>query len=262
MPALFDLRGRAAVVTGGSRGLGLEIAEGLGEAGCAVALAARRAEWLEPAVRRLTDAGVDVIARPCDIADETQVTRFVRAAEDRFGRLDILVNNAGTSWGAPYEDMPIEQWRRVFDVNVAGTLCMTMAVLPAMAARRYGKIVNIASISALVGLPPEILDASGYTASKGAILSMTKALARAQRSSGIRVNAIAPTFFPTRMTEGLLARARPLVEAVTPMGRLGREGDLKGAAVFLAAPASDAITGQVIAVDGGLTAGGRGQAVD
>jgi NAD(P)-dependent dehydrogenase (short-subunit alcohol dehydrogenase family) len=262
MLPLFDLRGRVAIVTGGSRGLGLEIAGGLGEAGCAVALAARRAEWLEPAVLRLTEAGITVIARSCDVADEAQVIRLVREIEDRFGRIDILINNAGATWGAPYEQMPVEQWRRVFDVNVAGTLRMTMAALPAMAARRYGKIVNIASIAGLVGLPPEILDASGYTASKGAILSMTRALARAHRASGIRVNAIAPTFFPTRMTEGLLARARPLVEAATPMGRLGREGDLRGAAVFLAAPASDAITGQVLAVDGGLTAGGGGPVMD
>ncbi len=252
---LFSLDGRVAVVTGGSRGLGLEMAEGLGQAGARVVIAARRAEWLTTAAAHLSGAGIDALAHPCDVTIPEQAEGLVQKAVSHYGGLDILVNNAGVSWGAPFEEMPLEQWRRVLETNVTGAVLVTQAALPHMKARGYGKIINIASVLGLVGVPSAILDASGYTASKGALIALTRDLAVKYARFGIRVNAVAPGFFPTRMTENVLPRARPAIEAATPLGRLGQEGDLKGVVVFLASRASDYVTGQVIPVDGGLSAG-------
>ena len=165
------------------------------------------------------------------------------------------MNNAGISWGASYEEMPIDAWRKVLDTNVIGTQLMTRAVLPSMRKQSYGKIINVASIMGLVGVPKEILEASSYTASKGAILALTRELAVNYAADGIRVNAVAPGFFPTRLSAGVIEKAEARITEITPLGRLGEDGELKGAILFLAAPASDYITGQTIAVDGGLTAG-------
>ena len=243
-----------AVVTGGSRGLGREISEALAEAGANVTILARRAEWLEPAQRAFCDRGLAVQAKACDIADPRQTENVVQATLDRFGRVDILVNNAGISWGAAFEQMPIERWRQVLETNVIGTSLMTRAVLPAMRSRQYGKIINVASVAGLVGVPARILEASAYTASKGALIALTRELAVNYAEHGIRVNAIAPGFFPTRMSQAVIARAEAEIKAMIPLGRLGQENDLKGLALFLASPASDYLTGQIIAVDGGLTA--------
>jgi NAD(P)-dependent dehydrogenase (short-subunit alcohol dehydrogenase family) len=251
---LFDLGGRVAIVTGGSRGLGREMSEALAEAGASVTIVARRAEWLEPTQRAFRDRGLAVQAHACDIADPRQTESVVQATLDRFGRLDILINNAGVSWGAPFEEMPVERWRQVLETNVIGTSLMTRAVLPAMKARQYGKIINIASVAGLVGVPARILEASAYTASKGALIALTRELAVNYAGHGIRVNAIAPGFFLTRMSQAVIARAEPEIKALIPLGRLGQENDLKGLALFLASAASDYLTGQVIAVDGGLTA--------
>ncbi len=252
---LFDLSGRVAIVTGGSRGLGREMAQGLAEAGAAVTIVARRAEWLEPAQQDFAAHGLRIKAMACDIADSQQTDRVVKATLDLCGRLDILINNAGISWGAPYEEMPLERWRQVLEVNVIGTSLMTQAALPAMKAKQYGKIINIVSIAGMMGVPKKILEASGYTASKGALIALTRELAVNYAADGIRVNAIAPGFFPTRMSQGVIARAENLIKALTPLGRFGEEGDLKGLAVFLSSAASDYITGQIIAADGGWTAG-------
>ncbi len=176
------------------------------------------------------------------------------AALERYGRVDILVNNAGVSWGAPYEEMPLDAWRKVLETNVIGTQLMTRAVLPAMRQQAYGKIVNIASIMGLIGVPKEILEASSYTASKGALIALTRELAVHYAPHGIRVNALAPGFFPTRLSAGVVEHASEQIKSLTPLGRLGEAGEMKGAVVFLAAPASDYITGQIIAVDGGITA--------
>ncbi len=251
---LFSLAGRVAVVTGASRGLGKEAAEGLAEAGAKVVLAARRAQWLDPAVRELEDRGFDVFGQVCDIASEQQTQALAAATLARYGRVDILLNNAGVSWGAPYEEMPIDAWHKVLNTNVIGTQLMTRAVLPAMQRQGYGKIVNIASVMGLIGVPKEILEAAAYTASKGALIALTRELAVHYAPLGIRVNALAPGFFPTRLSAGVVEQAREQINAITPLGRIGEAGEMKGAVVFLAAAASDYITGQIIAVDGGMTA--------
>jgi NAD(P)-dependent dehydrogenase (short-subunit alcohol dehydrogenase family) len=251
---LFDLSGRVALVTGGSRGLGLEMAEGLGEAGAKVVVTARRAQWLTSAEQTLSAAGIEVLATTCDITDPAQVAALVETVDRRFGAIDILVNNAGVSWGAPAVDMPLDKWRQVVETNLTGTFVMTQAVGRTMIARRSGKIINTASILGLIGEPAEVLDAIGYSAAKGGVIAFTRDLAVKWAPHGITVNAIAPGFFPTRMTEGVLAQAEHHIAARTPLGRVGRAGELKGVAVFLASAASDYITGQIIAVDGGATA--------
>lgn len=251
---LFSLEGRVAIVTGASRGLGKEAAEGLAEAGAKVALAARREQWLEPTAREFDSRGFDSFSVPCDIAVEEQTQALAAAALERYGRIDILVNNAGISWGAPYEEMTTDAWRKVLETNVIGTQWMTRAVLPAMKKQGYGKIINIASIMGVKGIPRDILEASSYTASKGALIALTRELAVHYAGDGIRVNALAPGFFPTRLSASVVERADQKIRAITPLGRLGDAGELKGAIVFLAAPASDYITGQIIGVDGGMSA--------
>jgi len=251
---LFSLQGRVAIVTGASRGLGKEAAEGLAEAGAKVVLAARREQWLEPTAREFEGRGFDSFAYPGDIAVEEQTQKLAAAVLERYGRIDILVNNAGISWGAPYEEMTVEAWRKVLETNVIGTQLMTRAVLPAMKQQRYGKIINIASVMGLKGVPKDILEASSYTASKGALVALTRELAVNYAEHGIRVNALAPGFFPTRLSASVVERADERIKAMTPLGRLGETGELKGAIVFLAAPASDYITGQIIGVDGGMSA--------
>jgi gluconate 5-dehydrogenase len=252
---LFDLTGTVALVTGGSRGLGLEIAHGLGEAGAAVVVTARRETWLGPAADELRAAGIECLALPCDVAQADQVAAMVGAALERFGRLDVLVNNAGVSWGAPAESMPVEKWRDVFETNVTGTFLMSQQVGREMIrGGRGGSIVNIASIAGLAGTPAEVLDAVGYSASKGAMIGFTRDLAVKWARHGIRVNAVAPGFFETRMSKPVLERGRERIEQLTPLGRVGAPGELKGVVVFLASAAAAYVTGQVLAVDGGLTA--------
>jgi gluconate 5-dehydrogenase len=251
---LFSLSGRVALVTGGSRGLGREIAEGLGEAGAAVALTARREEWLREAEQALRAAGIDCMAAACDINRPEAVRALVEAVASRFGKIDILVNNAGATWGAPVLEMPLDRWQRVLETNLTGTFLVTQAVGRLMVDRRYGKIVNIASIAGLAGNPPEVLDTIGYSAAKGGVIAFTRDLAVKWARHGVYVNAIAPGFFRTRMTESLLERNQARVEAQIPLGRIGRPGELKGVAVFLASAASDYVTGQIIPVDGGRTA--------
>ena len=252
---LFSLKGRVAIVTGASRGLGKEAAEGLAEAGAQVVLAARREQWLAPTAEEFRGRAFDCLACPCDVADDVQVRGLVSKTLEHFGRIDILVNNAGISWGASYEEMPLDAWHKVLNTNVIGTQLMTRAVLPSMRKQGYGKIINVASIMGLVGVPKEILEASSYTASKGAILALTRELAVNYAADGIRVNAVAPGFFPTRLSAAVIEKAEDRIRRSTPLGRLGEDGELKGAILFLAAPASDYITGQTIAVDGGMTAG-------
>ena len=251
---LFSLEGRVAIITGASRGLGKEAAEGLAEAGAKVVLAARREQWLEPTAREFKSRGFDSFPFPCDIAVEEQTQKLAAAALERYGRIDILVNNAGSSWSAPYEEMMVDAWRKVLETNVIGTHLMTRAVLPAMKKQGYGKIINIASIMGVKGIPKDILEASSYTASKGALIALTRELAVHYAGDGVRVNALAPGFFPTRLSASVVERADKKIKAITPLGRLGEAGELKGAIVFLAAPASDYITGQVIGVDGGMSA--------
>ena len=248
----FELTGKVAVITGGSRGLGLEMATALADAGSSVVITARRDEWLKPAEAELRAKGFNVLAVACDVSVPEQVAAVVRATVETFGRLDILINNAGISWGGPAETMSVEKWRQVFETNATGTFLMSQAAGNEM--RDGGSIINIASVAGITGLEANVLDAVGYSASKGAIITLTRDLAVKWAKRGIRVNAIAPGFFDTRLSHSLLERTQQKIESLTPMGRIGRPGELGGVAVFLASAASSYITGQVIAVDGGLTA--------
>lgn len=250
----FDLTGKAAIVTGGSRGLGLEIAQGLGEAGAQVLITARREQWLQPAAAELREQGIDCIGVACDVTQPEQVQLVAEAASERFGRVDILVNNAGVSWAQPFEEVSLERWRMVIETNLNGTFLMTQAVGRGMIEAGGGKILNIASVAGLLAVPETIMHTASYHASKGAIIALTRDLAIKWAKHAIYVNALAPGFFPTRMTEYLIETVEDEMRALSPFGRLGREGELKGAAVFLCSPASNWITGQVIAVDGGYTA--------
>jgi len=252
---LFDLSGKVALVTGGSRGLGLEMAAALGEAGARVVISARRDQWLAPAEQELRSRGIEVLAVTCDVSNPDDVNAAVRATIDRFGRLDILINNAGISWGESIETMPLDKWRQVFDTNAVGCFLMSQAAGNEML--RFGNggaIINITSVAGMIGLDPDVLDAVGYSASKGAIITLTRDLAVKWAPRGIRVNAIAPGFFDTRLSHALLQKTQEKIEKTTPMGRIGQPGELAGVAVFLASAAASYVTGQVLAVDGGMTA--------
>jgi gluconate 5-dehydrogenase len=245
----FRVDGKVALITGGSRGLGLEIAEALAEAGARVSLVARREEYFVEARARLPEA-VTLLA---DVSDESQVRQAAADTEARLGPIGILVNAAGISWGANAMEMPAERIRQVMSVNLEGAFYACKAVAPGMKERGYGKIVNISSTAGLKGEPPEVLEATGYAASKGALNALTRDLAVKWGRYGIRVNALAPGFFPTRMTEKVLPRVGEMLKQL-PLGRAGIPGELGCAALFLASAASDYVTGQIIAVDGGATA--------
>ena len=249
---LFDLSGRVAIVTGGSRGLGAEFAEGLAEAGASVMLCARRDEWLLPAVEALRGRGFTVDAMRCDVSSETDVQAVVDATLERFSRIDILVNNAGVSWGERPEAMTRQQWQKVIDVNLTGAFICSQAAGRVMIERQYGRIINIASIAGLQGNVNGPYYA-GYAASKAGLMGLTRELAASWGRHGIRVNAIAPGFFHSRLSDSSIARVEASLSAVTPLGRVGRPGELKGVAVFLASDASNYITGQTLVVDGGGT---------
>jgi gluconate 5-dehydrogenase len=252
---LFNLTGKVALVTGGSRGLGLEMATALGEAGASIMITARREQWLGPAEEGLRTKGLTVLAVTCDVSNPDDVNAAVRATVDRFGRLDILINNAGISWGEPVETMPLEKWRQVFDTNTVGCFLMSQAAGNEMLRLGHGgSIINIASVAGMIGLDTSVLDAVGYSASKGAIITLTRDLAVKWAGRGIRVNAIAPGFFDTRLSHALLQKTQEKIEKTTPMRRIGEPGELGGVAVFLASAASSYVTGQVLAVDGGMTA--------
>ena len=256
MPTLkeiFDLSGRVALVTGGSRGLGKEMAEGLAEAGASLMLLARRAEWLTPTVEEFQTRGFKCEGTLCDVSSEADVQAAVDQTIDAFGRIDILVNNAGITWGQPAEDHSIEKWRQVIDIDLTGAFLFAQRAGREMLKRGSGNIINVASIAGLKGSMPNGQHIVGYVAAKGGMIAMTRELGAKWARRGIRVNAIAPGFFPSRMTEKALETAQPQIEAGCPMGRVGSEGELKGVVVFLASAASGYITGQTIVVDGGTT---------
>ncbi|GIW38287.1 MAG: gluconate 5-dehydrogenase [Meiothermus sp.] len=242
----FSLNGKTALVTGGSRGLGLEIACGLREAGAKVALLARRESFFEEALKLIPDALI--------LVGNVQDEGSLEAAFARTGPIDILVNAAGVTWGQDALEVPVEKIREVLDINVTGAFLASRIAARNMKTRGYGKILNIASVAGLAGSPSEVMDAAAYSASKGALIALTRDLAVKWGPYGIRVNALAPGFFPTRMTEKLLARTEQLVRERTPLGRIGKTGELAAAALYLCSPASDYVTGQVLAVDGGMTA--------
>jgi NAD(P)-dependent dehydrogenase (short-subunit alcohol dehydrogenase family) len=252
---LFDLTGKVALVTGGSRGIGLQMAQALGEMGARVALTARRAEELSEATGRLAALGIESHAIPADLAQPASVPGIVDAVEARFGPVDILVNNAGNNWAAPAETYPDDGWRRVMSLNLDAQFFLAREVARrTMIPRRHGKIVNIASIAGMYGNPPAWeMGTIAYNTSKGALIQMTRALAAEWGRYDVNVNAICPGFFPSKMTRATLDRIEASVLEATPLGRLGGPHDLMGAVVFLASEASRHMTGQALVVDGGCT---------
>jgi gluconate 5-dehydrogenase len=254
-PDLFDLSGRTAIVTGGATGVGRQLAEALGESGARLVLCARNEERCVAAAEEFRLAGIEAIGMRCDVRDPGEVQAVVDRTLGHFGQVDVLVNNAGTTWKAAPEDVPLEGWDKVIDVNLKGTFLVTQAVGRAMIARGAGgKIVNLASFTAYRGLDPAEMDAAPYNTSKGGVVSLTIDLAVKWARHGINVNAIAPGWFRSDMTEIVLDRSSDAFVQKVPLGRLGGSDDLKGTIVYLASHASDYVTGQVVSVDGGALA--------
>ncbi len=252
---LLDLTGKVALVTGGSRGLGLQIAEALGEMGARLAITARKTEELEEARAHLAAQHIDALALACDLSQPGAIEPMVAKALERYGKIDILVNNAGATWGAPAEDHPLDAWQKLVNLNLTGTFLVTQAVgKRSMIPNRYGKIINVASIAGLRGNSLGMLKTLAYNTTKGGLVNFTRALAGEWGEHNITVNAIAPGFFPSKMTKGSLERIGEKVIANSPLHRLGDGEDLKGVVALLASDASRHITGQIIAVDGGASA--------
>jgi len=249
---LFELGGQVALVTGGSRGLGLQIATALGEMGATIALCARKPEELAQAAQTLANERIDAFTTAVDLSKPEQIPALVDAVVQRFGRIDILVNNAGTSWGAPAESMPLEAWNKVMRLNADVVFQLSQAVANrCFIPQRSGNIIVIASVAAL--RTQARMKAASYYASKAAALHLTRALAGEWGPYGIRVNAICPGFFPSKLSSGLLETIEKSVVERTPLGRLGNDTDLMGAAVYLASAASRHVTGEFITVDGGAS---------
>ena len=251
---LFDLSGRVAIVTGGATGIGRQMADGLAEMGADLVLCARHQDRCEQAAEELRALGVRALGLRCDVRDPAEVQAVVDRTRTELGRIDILVNNAGTAWGAPAEDYPLEGWQKVIDVNLTGVFLWSRAAGRVMIEQGGGKIVNIASVAAFGGAPPELMNAVAYNASKGGVVAFSRDLATKWARHRINVNAIAPGWFPSDMNRALLdSNPNAYLEHV-PLGRFGGPDDLKGAVVYLASRASDFVTGQVVVVDGGQSA--------
>jgi NAD(P)-dependent dehydrogenase (short-subunit alcohol dehydrogenase family) len=251
---LFDLKGRTALVTGGSRGLGLQMAHALGEAGARIMLTSRKAGDLEEAAAELQAAGIDARWVAADCAKEDDITRLVDETLQRLGDVDILVNNAGATWGAAAEEHPVEAWDKVMNLNVRGYFLLSQQIgKRSMLPREYGRIINVASIAGLGGNPPQ-MKTLAYNTSKGAVINFTRALACEWGPRHVTVNAICPGFFPSRMTKATLAQlGEETLAAHAPLRRLGDDEDLKGATLLFASEAGKHITGQWLAVDGGVS---------
>ena len=251
---LFDLSGKTAIVTGGGKGIGRQMAEGLAAAGADIVLCARNAERCEQTAAELAELGVKTLGLGCDVRDPDQVQAVVARTVADFGGVDVLVNNAGTVWGATPEDMPLEGWQKVVDVNLTGVFLFSQAAGRAMIERGSGSIVNIASVAGIHGAPPEIVNTVVYHATKGGVISFTRDLAWKWAAHGIRVNAIAPGWFPSDMANFVLENAGEELVRRVPLGRFGGPEDLKGPVVFLASDASAYVTGHTLVVDGGQSA--------
>jgi len=248
---LFQLDGKVALITGGSRGLGLQMAEALGETGCRVAITARKADELAGAKAHLQGRGIDVRTVVNDLQHFDGIPGLVDQVMSAHGRIDILVNNAGATWGAPAEDYPDEAWNKVMNLNVNAPFFLAREVgKRSMIPQRAGKIINVASVAGLKGSPPG-MNTIAYNTSKAAAINFTRALAAEWGKYNINVNAICPGFFPSKMSAGLLDRLQDSIVARTPLRRLGGDEDLMGPVVFLASEASRHVTGQYLAVDGG-----------
>jgi len=254
--SLFDLKGRTALITGGSRGLGLQIAEALGSFGAKVLLTARKADELQQAQAHLQQLGIDADWVAADGSKESDIQTLADVAIEKLDRIDILINNAGATWGAPAEEHPVEAWDKVFNLNVRGMFLLTQQIgKRSMIPNHYGRIINVASIAGLRGNPPGAMQTIAYNSSKGAVVNFTRTLAGEWGRYGITVNALAPGFFPSKMTKGLMSSlGEEVLIGHSPLQRLGDDDDLKGAALLFASNAGKHITGQVLAVDGGYTA--------
>lgn len=253
---LFSLAGKTALVTGGSRGLGLQMAEALGEMGAKVVISSRKQSELDEACAHLKSRGIDASAIAADLSQDDQVQALVGQAIERLGHIDILVNNAGASWGSPAEDHPVEAWDKVMNLNIRGIFLVSQAVGKlSMIPRKYGRIINISSIAGLAGNPAGTMQTLAYNTSKAAVINFTRTLAGEWGRYNITVNSIAPGFFPSKMTKGVLdAIGVDKLARGAPLGRIGDDEDLKGATVLFASDAGKHITGQTLAVDGGVSA--------
>ncbi len=253
--ALFDLTGKTAVITGGSRGLGLQIAQTLIEQGATVLLMARKQNELDEAVSSLTASGAKAMALAVDLGKTDSIAAAAAQAKTMLGEIDILVNNAGAAWGAPAEDHPLDAWMKLVNLNLNATFLLSQAVGKlSMIPRRQGKILTVASIAGLRGNPPGTNQTLAYNTTKGGLVNFTRALAGEWGRYNINVNALAPGFFPSKMTEATLDRVQERVISGTPLQRIGGNDDLKGAALLFCTEAGRHITGQILAVDGGVSA--------
>lgn len=248
---LFDLTGQVAVVTGGGRGLGEAMARAFAEAGARVVIASRKREVVEATAETFRRDGYEALAAGLDVTNPEDIESLIRRTMEEYGRIDVLVNNSGTSWGAPAMDMPMEAWNKVLEVNVTGTFLMSQQAARVMKEQGGGRIINIASVAGLGGIDSRALDAVGYSTSKGAVIAMTRDLAHKWAPYNIRVNAIAPGWFPTKMSKPVLEQSGGLLTQAIPLGRFGTMDDIKGVALLLATRASDYMTGTVLVVDGG-----------
>ena len=251
---LLDLSGKVALVTGGSRGLGLQIAQALGEMGAKLAITARKKDELDETTKKLSAAGLTVQPYVCDIGKREAIAPVADQILKKYGKVDILVNNAGATWGAPAEQHPLDAWDKLVSVNLSGLFVLTQIIAAkSMIPAKWGRIINVASIAGLIGQDPRFAPTAAYTATKHGVVGLTRQLAAEWGVHGITVNAICPGFFPSRMTRGVLDKVSASIIEMTPNRRLGNDEDLKGLAVLLASEASRHITGQAIAVDGGAT---------
>ncbi|MBY0144749.1 SDR family oxidoreductase [Neobacillus niacini] len=251
---LFSLQGKTAIVTGGGRGLGEQIADSYADAGANVVVCSRNLEACQQISDSLKAKGVRSLALKCDVSNPEEIQYVVDETIKEFGRIDILVNNSGVSWGAPALEMPADKWDKVMNINLKAVFLFSQAVGKVMKEQRSGKIINIASIAGLGGQDPTVMDAIGYSTSKGAVITFTKDLAVKLAPYNIHVNAIAPGFFPTKMAKGILDYSGDKILERTPAGRFGSDDDMKGPALFLASDASNYVYGHVLVVDGGTSA--------
>ena len=253
-PDLFRLDGKVVIVTGGSKGLGLIMAEGLAEAGANLVLCARKLEECERAAEKISEIGVQTLALRCDVTDPDEVNDLVEKTVSQFQRIDVLINNAGYVWEEPLESVALEKWNRTLAINATGTFLCSQAAGRQMIKQGDGKIINITSVVGLASVDPELSDTVPYAASKGAVVAFTRDLARKWCKYNINVNAIAPGYFATKMSKYIIEHRNPQLMKSVPMKRLGEKDEIKGVAVFLASDAANYITGQVLAVDGGALA--------
>ena len=250
---MFDLNGKVAIVTGGGRGIGLKMAEGLAEVGATIVLCSRKVENCQKAAQDIAKLGVKTLAMACDVKSPASIQAVVDKTLEKFGRLDILVNNSGVTWGGAVEEYSLEGWEKVMDTNMTGAFLFSQMAGRVMIRQKNGSIINIASVMGVIGIQ-EGADAIAYSASKGALITFTKDLAAKWAKHNIRVNAIAPGWFPTDMTKWVFEHHSKKILSFVPMGRFGQPEELKGAVVYLASDASRYVTGIILPVDGGQLA--------